>query len=186
LRLGDGILDGVEVDLSRADAPAVHLIVGLPCSGKTTFAKRLAGQTGALRLTPDDWHARLFGNDTTDPGHDQRHDRIEQIMWDLAQTLVARRIDVILDFGFWTAAEREQVARRTVAMGAKPSWHYMDVSAKTLRARANKRNADPSYTMKIPMTMMDQWIASFQPPNATEALLGPLQVITTGKGWQRS
>jgi len=175
----------MDVDLPHTDAPAVHLIVGLPCAGKTTFAKRLADQTGAMRLTPDDWHARLFGNDTTDPGHDQRHDRIEQIMWDLAQTLVARRIDVILDFGFWTPAEREQVARRTTAMGGSPSWHYLDVSPEVLRARSSKRNADPAYTMKIPMTMMDQWIASFQPPNAAEALLGPLQVITTRKEWQR-
>ena len=31
----------------------LHLMVGLPCSGKTTEARRLERELGALRLTPD-------------------------------------------------------------------------------------------------------------------------------------
>src|SRR5690242_19062107 len=38
----------------------LHLIVGLPCSGKTTLARQLERQYSALRLTPDEWHIRLF------------------------------------------------------------------------------------------------------------------------------
>ncbi|MBV9304506.1 MAG: AAA family ATPase, partial [Acidobacteriaceae bacterium] len=29
----------------------LHLMIGLPCSGKTTYARQLAGETNALLLT---------------------------------------------------------------------------------------------------------------------------------------
>ena len=84
----------------------LHLMVGLPCSGKTVYARTLAQQQDALVLTPDAWHVELFGQDALDPGHDRRHDAIERIMWGLAQQVLARGTDVILDFGFWSRAEQ--------------------------------------------------------------------------------
>jgi predicted kinase len=41
----------------------LHLMVGLPCSGKTTLARELEMRYAALRLTTDEWHIRLFGRD---------------------------------------------------------------------------------------------------------------------------
>ena len=41
----------------------LHLMVGLPCSGKTTLARKLEHERSALRLTPDEWQLRLFGQD---------------------------------------------------------------------------------------------------------------------------
>jgi predicted kinase len=32
----------------------LHLMVGLPCSGKTTLARTLEHERSALRLTPDE------------------------------------------------------------------------------------------------------------------------------------
>ena len=51
----------------------LHIMVGLPCSGKTTRARALEAELPALRLTPDEWHLRLFGQDADAPEHDQRH-----------------------------------------------------------------------------------------------------------------
>lgn len=155
----------------------IHLLVGLPGSGKTTFATNLAERERAIRLTPDDWHFHLFGNDVTDPDHDCRHSVVEEIMWDLAQELIMHRVDVVLDYGFWSIKEREQVARRVIDMGASPLWYYMKVSADVLRTRVITRNQDPSYPMKIPMDMMEQWVRLFQPPTMNEALLGPLEIL---------
>ena len=105
-------LDGDSTTAKQVRRPTVHLTVGLPCSGKTTFAKALAARTGALRLTPDDWHCRLFGDDTTDPDHDRRHDTVETIMWNVTSELAARSLDVILDFGF----EHRPMGARTMML----------------------------------------------------------------------
>lgn len=70
----------------------LHLMVGLPGSGKTTEATRLAEQYHALRLTPDEWQYHLFGNDFVPDGdhaeHDRRHTQIEELMWKTAQEVL--------------------------------------------------------------------------------------------------
>lgn len=54
----------------------LHLTVGLPCSGKTTFARQLAQEINALLLTQDVWHVKLFGNEIgiieTEKQHNER------------------------------------------------------------------------------------------------------------------
>lgn len=42
--------------------PTLHLICGLPGSGKTTLAKQLEHDPPALRLAPDEWMARIVGD----------------------------------------------------------------------------------------------------------------------------
>ena len=70
-------------------------MVGLPFSGKTTLARELEAEHAALRLTTDEWHIRLFGDDfgdADDPGHERhnsRHGALESLLWDVAaQALV--------------------------------------------------------------------------------------------------
>ena len=83
----------------------LHLMVGLPGSGKTTEAIRLEHELHALRLTTDEWHRHLFGNDftndTKDTVHDERHTKIEELMWTTAEKVLKLGVDVILDFGCW-------------------------------------------------------------------------------------
>ena len=67
----------------------LHLMVGLPCSGKTTKARQLEKQYNALLLTPDVWHLKLFGDDTGMMGHDKNHTAVESIMWDHAARVLA-------------------------------------------------------------------------------------------------
>lgn len=45
----------------------LFLMVGLPGSGKTTRAKELERETGAIRFTPDEWHLFLFGGTISTP-----------------------------------------------------------------------------------------------------------------------
>jgi predicted kinase len=144
-------------------------MVGLPCSGKTTLARKLEREQAALRLTPDEWHIRLFGQDAEEPDHDARHSLIEALLWTIASRALELGTNVILDFGFWARAEREDYRSRAKQLGAGSEVHFLDVSADELMQRLALRNAQPSQTsFAIPEAMMAPWIAFFQRPTPDE------------------
>lgn len=146
----------------------LHLMVGLPCSGKTTLARTLEQKYSALRLTPDEWQVRLFGQDATDPQHDTRHSLIEALQWEVAERALALGTNVILDFGFWAREEREDFRSRAKQLGASSEVHFLDVPSDELLRRLAKRNGGPGLAFHIPKEMMGSWIAFFQKPDQDE------------------
>ncbi len=147
----------------------LHIMVGLPCSGKTTYARRLAEEAGALLLTPDAWHLKLFGDDASDERHDGRHTAVEEIMLDVARRALALGTSVILDFGFWAREERDALRAMARDAGADFKMHYMDVSKEELWRRLERRNRDAcDEVFVIPREMMETYIPLFQPPEPDE------------------
>jgi predicted kinase len=147
----------------------LHLMVGLPCSGKTTLARKLEVERSALRLTPDEWQIPLFGQDAEEPEHDARHGLIEAMLWDLAARALALGTNVILDFGFWAREEREDFRQRAKKLGAGSEVHFCDVPEAELMRRLAARNAFASQeTFHITEEMMRPWIVFFQPPTPDE------------------
>ena len=118
----------------------LHLMVGLPGSGKTTEAIELEHKYKALRLTPDEWQDFLFGHDIADPEHDERHTKVEELMWKIAVKVLKSGVDVILDFGFWTKSERDEFRRKAHSLRANSKIHYMDVPSDIIWERLSVRN----------------------------------------------
>jgi hypothetical protein len=147
----------------------LHLMCGLPCSGKTTLAKQLARQHRALRLTPDEWHTRLFGQDAESPEHDARHAAVEALQWEVAAEVLSSGVDVILDFGFWSRDERVDFRSRASAIGAKTLVHFLDVSEETLFGRLALRNDSlPAGSFRISPRLMKEYVTVFQAPSEHE------------------
>lgn len=146
----------------------LHLMVGLPCSGKTTLARALEREHSALRLTPDEWHVRLFGQDAADPQHDARHSLIEALQWEVAERALALDTSVVLDFGFWAREEREDFRSRAKRLGARSEVHFLEVPSDELLRRLAHRNARPGLAFHIPEEMMKRWIALFEKPDPDE------------------
>ncbi len=147
----------------------LHLICGLPCAGKTTLARQLEQRYAALRLTPDEWHTRLFGHDVEAAEHTARHDLIESLLWDVAARVLTLGVNVILDFGFWSQDEREAYRTRAAALGASSDIHYVPVAHDVLFERLAKRNAElPEGVAWIPETKLMEWIGLSQPPTPDE------------------
>src|SRR5579864_3622 len=121
-------------------------MVGLPCSGKTTLARKLEREQSALRLTTDEWHVSLFGQDAEEPEHDARHSLIEAMLWTVASRALELGTNVILDFGFWAREEREDYRARAKALGASSEVHFLDVPPDELMRRLIARNLQPSPT----------------------------------------
>ena len=147
----------------------LYLMVGLPCSGKTTLARTLEYELHALRLTPDEWQIPLFGQDAEEPEHDARHNLIEAMLWNIAARALELGTNVILDYGFWAREEREDYRLRAQRLGAASEVHYLDVPADELLRRLAQRNAQPSeQCFLIAEEAMKSWIGLFQKPTPDE------------------
>lgn len=150
----------------------LHLMVGLPGSGKTTLARELEVEHCALRLTVDEWHIRLFGADVHEESdeadwsaHNARHSTIERLLWETTSRVLSLGVDVILDFGFWARSERDEFRAKAQNLGVGFKIHFADVSDVCLRERIRARNAQlPAGTFHIPEAKLAEWIVQFEPP----------------------
>src|SRR4051812_28656341 len=101
------------------------LTCGLPGAGKTTLATRLAESRTAVRLTKDEWLWALGSS----PWDRPTGEKIEKELWRLTREILHLGLSVVLDFGLWARAERDEM--RTVArgLGVGVELHYLAIPA---------------------------------------------------------
>ena len=145
--------------------PRLHLICGLPCSGKTTLAKQLETEIPALRFSPDEWMARIVGD-----GFDEaRRKAVEATQWQIAVRAVGLGINVVLENGFWTRSERDLLQSKAKTLSVRIKLHYLNVPREELLRRIAVRNAAaPPDTFPITEAQLDAWSRLFDTPTADE------------------
>ena len=147
----------------------VHLLAGLPCSGKTTYAKSLAAETKAVHFCLDYWLISLFGRYSIDAiGHEEHVRRVvacRNLIWESAAEILKRSGDIILDDGFFLRANRMSCIERAKAAGAEAHIHFLDVPTEIIAARLAARNADlPDFNFLIEPSLVDQFKKLFEVP----------------------
>lgn len=144
------------------------LICGLPGSGKTMFAKRLAPEVQAVRLCPDEWKHAL----DIDYYDEQRRVRLEERLWQLGQELLTLGQSVILENGFWAREERDELRLAARGLGVPVELHYLEAPVAELWRRLEIRNQQASPgTAPIKREDLKRWAQQFEAPDAAELAL---------------
>ncbi len=149
--------------------PTLHLICGLPGSGKTIRAQELEAAGKGVLLNADSWVCQLYPEDAEAAARDERKFLVHQLQWTLVEQLLASDISVILDWGVWSRKERDHYRRRARELGAQVQTVFLDAPIETLHERVASRNLDlPPGTFRISPEELNEWAAVFEPPTPDE------------------
>ena len=155
--------------------PTAFMIHGYLGAGKTVFAERLSARTGALRYSPDELMVERHGHD---PPESHFADYLERIYADLnvewPKTLATGR-DVVLDFGFWTRAFRDDARTRANRAGAQTKLYFVYCSEPTARTRCLLRNQNPQKSLYVSENTFDLLKSRFEPLSPDE----PFELVET-------
>jgi hypothetical protein len=153
--------------------PTAHLITGLPCSGKTTYANRLVETSRGVLFSLDYWLITLYGRYSLDEIGQAEHVRrvvaCREIISGVAGELLRRGLDVILDDGFFLREHRVRQIRAFQTDGARVSTHVVRAARDLLRDRIERRNQKlPAHNFAIPARMLERFIEMYEEPSESE------------------
>ncbi len=143
----------------------MFVMVGLPASGKSTRAKQIEDERGALRLNPDEWMIPLFNDNDADGKRNVLEGRF---IW-LALRALRHGVDVVLDFGVWSRVERTALRALAGEAGAACELVYLEVDEGQQRRWRDRRVSEaPETTFFITDEDLDQYRRQFEPPDVGE------------------
>ncbi len=128
--------------MKHNNKPVANIIIGFIGAGKTTFAKKLEKETGAIRFTKDEWMVRVFGNILTDK-HEDYDTKMASLATDIALKCLQAGVDVIIDEGFWNKEHRDAISEKVRSAGGIPKLYYLEVPFEIMKARTLKRSENP-------------------------------------------
>jgi predicted kinase len=137
------------------------IVSGLPATGKTTLARALEAELGAVRCNADEWLLEL-GLDLLD---DRSRKTVERLQWAFAQRLLEHGAVVVIEWGTWSRAHRDTLRRRARELGAGVELRFLDADPEELWARDQTREpALRAYTRESLMA----WFSAIERPDAAE------------------
>lgn len=113
---------------------------GKICSGKSTYSRELSQRLGAAVLSVDELTLalrELFPAERLD----DCVAKLQKYLYGKAAELAENGISVILDWGLWTRAERDEAREFFSSRGISLEIHYISVPEDIWQQRIEKRNA---------------------------------------------
>jgi len=153
--------------------PVAYVICGFIGAGKTSFARKLEKETGAVRITKDEWMIKIFGNKITSDKNFEEYDKnVIELTRNFAFKILKSGGDVILDEGFWAKSQRDDMKKKISEVGAKPILYYVECPIEEMRERVVSRSKiPPEDSFEISGEMFDSYVKYWQPPEEDEEFI---------------
>ena len=161
------------MNMAERRISTVYLICGFIGGGKTTFSKKLARETGAIRVTKDEWMIKIFGNKAPDRvDFEQLDTNVANLATEFALELAGSGMDVILDEGYWVRSQRDELKERVEQAGAKWVLYYVETPMEQMKARVVKRTTNPgNESFEISEEMFESYVKYWEPPTEDEKFI---------------
>ena len=144
--------------------PKAILTCGKVCSGKSTLAKKLKAERNAVILSCDELMLSLFDEQLGEK-HNETVRKSEEYLLKKSVEILECGIDVILDWGFWTKSERQQVREFHNSHGFDIEWHFLNISDEQQKRNILKRNSErDENTYFISEEMAEKFNSIFENP----------------------
>ncbi len=142
----------------------LHLLCGFIGSGKTTFATKLEQDIPAVRFSPDEWIVKLYGSNPPATEFQGYYNCVADLIWQNTFRLLSLGLDVVLDFGFWSRASRDEARTKATEAGASCKLYFLDCPEEIMRRRVLKRTEEmPEGTLWINAAAFDLLRKRFEP-----------------------
>ena len=137
------------------------IIAGLPGTGKSTLAKKLALRFQATIYSPDNWMDALGVN----LWDNAVRDAVERLQWQQAQDILRLGGTAIIEWGTWARSERDILRTGARALGSAAELRFLDAEPAVLYARMSARGRE-----NPPMTLdqLQAYSAAIERPTAEE------------------
>ena len=149
----------------------VILICGKICSGKSTYAKQLQVTDQAVILSADEIMLAVFGLYAGEK-HDEYAANVRHYLFQKSLEVIRADVDVILDWGFWTKAGRNEAKAFYRSRNIECELHYLDIRDEIWQARINQRNqsviAGETTAYIVDRALAAKFEGSFEPPAKDE------------------
>lgn len=152
----------------------IILICGRLCCGKSTLAKKLADERRAVILSCDEISLGLFPEGLGDM-HDIMTERIKEYLLEKAQEILRAGVDVILEWGFWTRAWRDNTKKYFSERGYECELYYLSPDEDEWKCRIERRNEaiknGASQDYYVDDGLFQKALAMFEVPEADEGFI---------------
>lgn len=147
-------------------------ICGKICSGKSYYAKQIKEKENAVILSTDEATYDLIENKQGE-FYDVFSERVNKYLMKKAAQIVKAGCNVILDWGFWTKAERQETTKYFNQFGIDVEWHYVDVEQSRWQQLIEERNAkiqngNGGSDFYVDGGLMEKLLSKFQEPTREE------------------
>lgn len=117
----------------------VITICGKICCGKTYYSNMIKQKNNAVIMSCDELTSIIFNNQLGDR-HDEMMIKVKYYLLQKTLEIVNAGIDVILDWGFWSKADRQYIKDYFKAKNIDVIMHYIDITDNTWSKNIMERN----------------------------------------------
>jgi predicted kinase len=164
----------------QEETATAFLIHGYLGAGKTTLARRLEIEQAAIRFTHDEWMRSLYaprdagscwptGDDLPEARFAECAKRVSAVMETVWTRCITLKMNVVLDFGFWTRSERDRVRDLVASLGGKSVLYRLSCPDEVAWSRIETRNERLGTDLYIEQNTFRVFKSRFEPLDPDEA-----------------